>query len=141
MEALFRGLNRICYILYRCRLYEVLLQSSQGSALARQNLQLALTEFYTVILRFLAQAAHVYEKGSLQRAFAAFWSSDDIKALENQCRELETRAEIEAQNCDRSESSEARKLLLELPMMKDLSDSISSTVTAIWKNLQEKEAG
>ncbi|KAJ5857483.1 hypothetical protein N7455_008377 [Penicillium solitum] len=128
MEALFRGLNRICYILYRCRLYEVLLQSSQGSALARQNLQLALTEFYTVILRFLAQAAHVYEKGSLQRAFAAFWSSDDIKALENQCRELETRAEIEAQNCDRSESSEARKLLLELPMMKDLSDSISSTI-------------
>lgn len=100
-----------------------------------------MTEFYTVILKFLAQAAHVYEKGSLQRVFAAFWSSDDIQAFENQCRELETRAEIEAQNCDRSESSEARKLLLALPMMKDLTDSISSTVTAIWKTLQEKEAG
>ncbi|KAJ5395554.1 uncharacterized protein N7487_009857 [Penicillium crustosum] len=113
----------------------------QGSSQARQNLQLALTEFYTIILRFLAQAAHVYEKSSLQRAFTAFWSPDDIQALENQCRELETRAEIEAQNCDRSASSEARKLLLELPMMKDLTDSISSTVTAIWKTLQEKEAG
>lgn len=139
MEALFRGLNRICYILYRCRLYEVLLQSSQGSAQARQNLQLALTEFYTVILRFLAQAAHVYEKGSLQRAFAAFWSSDDIQALENQCRELETRAEIEAQNCDRSESSEARKLLLELPMMKDLTDQFLPRLLLFGKIYRKKK--
>ncbi|KXG45996.1 uncharacterized protein PGRI_048520 [Penicillium griseofulvum] len=141
MEALFCGLNRICYILYRCRLYEGLLQSCQSSPQACQNLHSVLIEFYTVILRFLVQAAYAYERTSLQRAFAAFWSSDDIQDLENKCQELEARAEIEAQNCDRSESSEARKLLLNLPVVKDLTDSMSTTITAISANLQEKEAG
>jgi hypothetical protein len=102
---------------------------------------LALTEFYTVTLRFLAQAAHAYERSSLQRAFTAFWSSDDIQGLENQCQDLETRAEIEAQSCERSESSKARKLLLELPMIKDLTDSMYYMVTTIWGDLQEKEVG
>ncbi|KAJ5210668.1 hypothetical protein N7491_010476 [Penicillium cf. griseofulvum] len=135
MEALFCGLNRICCILYRCRLYEGLLQSCQSSPQARQNLHSVLTQFYTIPLRSLVQAAYAYERTSPQRALAAFWSSDDIQDLENKCQELETRAEIEAQICDRSESSKARKLLLNLPMINDLTDSISSTITAIWGNL------
>ncbi|KAJ5675653.1 hypothetical protein N7462_008550 [Penicillium macrosclerotiorum] len=80
-DALLRGLDMFVYISYRCELYELRFQpvnSSPGS----QNLESAPLESYTLIFGFLAKAAHAYKECCFYRAFAAFWSSDDIWQLE-----------------------------------------------------------
>lgn len=140
MEALLRGLNRVLCVLYRCQLYERLLTANETSDEARRNLRQALIELYVKILKFLATAILVYEKNSIQRAFAA-WASDDLLRFEKDCQDLETRAEFEARNCDRSGFSEILKVLQSLPVIQDLADSISSKVTSTWELLQEKEMG
>ena len=68
---------------------------------ARNNFETCLVEFHALILRFLASAIRIYQKGSVARAFNAFWRIEDVSTFENECNKMASRAEIEASNCDR----------------------------------------
>jgi hypothetical protein len=110
-----------------------------------------LVDLYILILRFLAKALRVYENNSLGRAIAACWSSDDIQMFERECQGLETRAEIEAQNCERflnsaerAMTAKMRKDLSKLSKLSDISDSLDHVdflATEMWGKLQEEEMG
>lgn len=68
---------------------------------ARDNLETCLVEFHALILRFLAGAIQVYQKGGVARGFGAFWRIEDVSNFEDECHQMACRAEIEASTCDR----------------------------------------
>jgi WD40 repeat protein/Mrp family chromosome partitioning ATPase len=68
---------------------------------ARTNFETCLVEFYALILQFLADAVRIYRKGSITRAFDAFWRIEDVSTFENACNKMASRAETEASNCER----------------------------------------
>jgi hypothetical protein len=115
IEALFRDLDRILPTLRRCQIYEALYHPRLHGSITDWNFALALIDLYVVILQSLAQVACIYERISLERAVAAFWTLGDIDQFEDRCQDLERRTEIEAENCNRkAESDKGRQLQAEL---------------------------
>ena len=76
MAALLMGLEKVTYLVNRCRIYEILhLQNkpSQPASLeAEKNLEDALLAIYSHILMFLAKANRMYEKISLSERSMRF---------------------------------------------------------------------
>jgi hypothetical protein len=106
MGALLLGLNKVLYLIDRCRIYEILyIHNSQpkdaGEALALENLTSALIELYAIILLFLAKANGFFGKSTARRSLSAFLSPTDVVDLEKKCRSSEERVETEAGNCER----------------------------------------
>ena len=58
-----------------------------------------------MILRFLAGAIRIYQKGGITRGLEAFWRIEEVSTFENECNKMASRAEIEASNCDRDLSA------------------------------------
>ncbi|KAJ9601892.1 hypothetical protein H2200_013607 [Cladophialophora chaetospira] len=110
MAALLLGLETALYLSNRLRVYLGYLTILPISA-ARDNFEACLTEFHAMILRFLASAIRIYEKGSITRAFEAFWRNEDMSTFEDECNKMAHRADIEAKNCDRDLSARDRTAL------------------------------
>jgi hypothetical protein len=89
---------------------------------ARTNFESCLIEFHALILRFLAGAIRIYQKGSIARGFEAFWRIEDVSTFENKCNKMASRAEIEARNCDRDLSAVDRAAALQ--HQKDLGQTL-----------------
>ncbi|RMZ86987.1 hypothetical protein DV736_g5785, partial [Chaetothyriales sp. CBS 134916] len=100
MAALLLGLETALYLSNRLRVYMAYLTTLPAS-LARNNFETCLVEFHVLILQFLAHAMRIYQKGSITRAFDAFWRVEDVATFENKCDKMADRAEIEASNSDR----------------------------------------
>lgn len=153
MAALLSGLNRVLYVMYRCRLYELLFQPAGKGISSDAKLQLALGNFrtslldlYKLVLHFLATSLRVCQKSRIKQTLDAFWSPGDIQTFEEDCQATEDRVEKECQNCERylqgqerTESSRYRAMLNDLPQLKELKSSIDhadNTVTEVWEILQ-----
>jgi hypothetical protein len=105
-SALLLGLDKILYLINRCKIYEVLYMhrpqpNDDGEALAFKNLTSALIELYTIILQFLAKANRTFEKSTTHRTLSAFLNPEDVANLEKKCNSSEKRVEIEVGNCER----------------------------------------
>ncbi|KIW24692.1 uncharacterized protein PV07_10393 [Cladophialophora immunda] len=100
MAALLLGLETALYLSNRLRVYIEYLTTLPASQ-ARTNFETSLVEFYALILQFLAGAVRIYQRGSITRAFDAFWRIEDVSAFENACNKMASRAEIDASICDR----------------------------------------
>ncbi|KAK2784701.1 hypothetical protein FQN52_008929 [Onygenales sp. PD_12] len=148
MGCLLLGLNRISYLIARCRVYEELYLSINHNA-AVQNFESALVDLYTLILQFLAKALQIYARNIVVRgANAIKLADDDIIDFEKHCKDLEERVDYEVWNCEGTQSKDFRekfyRLVDELKALKDLRDPldrIESRVTCIWKVLGETERG
>src|SRR4051794_33840181 len=101
MAALLVGLETALYMMNRLTAYMGYLQGLPATR-ARTNFEASLIEFHTLILRFLASAIQIYQKGILARTFDAFWKPEDVCNFESDCDKVAARAEIEASNCDRT---------------------------------------
>ncbi|KAK2811930.1 hypothetical protein FQN50_001637 [Emmonsiellopsis sp. PD_5] len=148
MGCLLLGLNKISYLIARCRVYEELYLSINHNA-AVQNFEYALVDLYTLILRFLAKALQIYARNTIVRgANAIKLADDDIIDFEKQCNGLEERVDREAQICEGTQSKDFRekfsRLVDELKVLKDLRDPldrIDNRVANIWKVLDDVERG
>jgi hypothetical protein len=100
MAALLLGLETAFYLSNRLQVYMAYLTILPTSP-ARNNFETCLVELHALILQFLAGAIRIYQKGSITRAFDAFWRIEDVSTFENECNNMASRAEIEASNCDR----------------------------------------
>jgi hypothetical protein len=100
MEALLLGLETALYLSNRLEVYMTYLASLPLSQ-TRANFESCLVEFHALILRFLAGAIRIYQKGSIARGFDAFWRVEDVSTFEDACNKMASRAETEASNCDR----------------------------------------
>ncbi|KAK2767853.1 hypothetical protein FQN53_006444 [Emmonsiellopsis sp. PD_33] len=148
MGCLLLGLNRISYLIARCRVYEELYLSINHDA-AVQNFESALVDLYTLILQFLAKALQIYARNTVVRGANAFkLADDDIIDFEKHCKDLEERVDYEVRNCEGTQSKDFRekfyRLVDELKALKDLRDPlgrIDNRVANIWKVLGETERG
>ena len=108
MNSLLVGCEIALYMANRLRAYiEFLYQLP--TTLTRTNLETAVIELYTHVLRFLACAIRIYKTSTPYRALRAFWTEGDIVDFEKLCNELGVRVEIEASNCDRTLAIQERK--------------------------------
>jgi hypothetical protein len=101
MAVLLIGLKTSLYMTNRLKAYVDYLRYLPTTQ-TRANFELALAEFYTLMLQFLSRAIQIYEKGSLARAFDAFWKTEEVHDFEDRCDKIAKRAEEEASNCDRT---------------------------------------
>jgi ankyrin repeat domain-containing protein 50 len=105
MGALLMSVEKITYLTNRCTVYEILYGSrTPGQVL--HNLHAALVVLYATILRLIALANRLFVKNTATRAIHALINPGEVSDFLAKCQDLETRVEIEAQNCERMRSQE-----------------------------------
>jgi hypothetical protein len=109
MGALLIGVEKVTYLINRCKIYEILcLRDNQfGQTVADlepavANLESALVTLYATILRFLSMANQLYDKSFGTRAIHGILNPDEVVNFVDECRRLETQVDIEASNCERT---------------------------------------
>jgi hypothetical protein len=152
MGALLVGLDKILYLIDRCRIYEILYvrrpqPTDPAETIVFKTFTSALVELYAIILKFLAKANKFLEKGTAQRGLAAFFNPTDVADLEKKCDSSEERVEREAGNCERyctrlaqtDETKKLTKLLHDLESQNSLLVDVKGTVEAIWNQTTKDE--
>jgi hypothetical protein len=153
MADLLTGLDRILYLLNRCKVYEALyIQSVQSTAakLAVENLRRGLVQLYLAIQRFIARALVLLKQSTLSRGSQAFIRPGDVSELEKRFQEWEKQVEVEAENCERFQNSTSRadvvqsveqlkSLLTQMNSQNQLLITMDIKLTAIWNSIAEDE--
>jgi len=138
MVALLEGLKTTFYMMNRLKLYLNYLRKLSYFQ-SQAQFQESLIRFYALILEFLAGAIRIYQKNTMTRAFAAFWTLERVQEFEVKCEKLANRVEIDAQNCDRDVMAQSvKELQVRLEQLKDLHKMIDP-INEIWSRLKEDE--
>jgi hypothetical protein len=130
MTALLLGLNRVVYMMSRCKIYEGQYLRGADVTEATSRLESALIELYTHNLQFLALAVRLYNMRGGLRALHAFWKLEDVDKEADICERFQGRA-------GRAEA--LKSLLAELEELKDPVDRIDATVAALWVRSNDAE--
>ena len=132
MGALLIGVEKVTYLINRCKIYEILYlrDKRSGQAVADlepaetnpepamrnpesavvnlepavANLESALVTLYAAMLRFLSTANQLYGKNVAARAIHGILNPDKVASFVGECQSLEERVDIEASNCERTYS-------------------------------------
>jgi ankyrin repeat domain-containing protein 50 len=152
MGAFLLGLDKVLYLVDRCRIYEILFihrpkPKDPDEALALENLTSALVELYVLILQFLAKANGLFGKSAIHRSWSAFWNTTDIEDFEKKCQSSEEWVKAEADNCHQyyshhAQSEDDKKLaqiLQDLESQNQLLSDVKSTVDALWSRATDDE--
>ncbi|KAF8851786.1 hypothetical protein BDZ45DRAFT_133333 [Acephala macrosclerotiorum] len=107
MGSVLISIERIAYLTNRCRIYEGLYTSDNTPKEILNSFHEALVALYTVILQLMALVYRLLDKTTIMRNMHALVSPDQVSALVEKCRDMETRVDIEAQNCHRKLTQEA----------------------------------
>jgi len=143
MGALLIGVEKVTYLTSRCKIYEILYLHNKQSGQAATNLKPAVTNLesalvtlYAAVLRFLATTNRLYDKSFGTRAIHSILNPDEVVKFVDECQKLETRVDIEANNCERTCSQTVREKLADLqePIMRT-----DSRVAALYDRLNESE--
>ena len=143
MGALLIGVEKVAYLINRCKIYETLYlpnkqfgQAGIDPEPAVANLESALVTLYATMLRFLATASRLYDKSFGARAVRGILNVEEVTDFVAECQRLETRVDIEASNCDRTCSQTTHKKLASLqePIMRT-----DFRVAALYDKLNESE--
>ena len=132
MGALLIGVEKVTYLINRCKIYEILYlrDKRSGQAVADlepaetnpepamenpesamvnlepavANLESAIVTLYAAMLRFLSTANQLYDKNVAARAIHGILNPDKVVSFVDECQSLERRVDIEASNCERTYS-------------------------------------
>lgn len=104
MGALLLTVEKITYVANRCATIESLYPAGTTSQPVLDTLHDALIKLYAVILQLTALACRLLGHGAANRTGHAIFKSDKIAKYLEECRDLETQVEREAQNCERVRS-------------------------------------
>ncbi|KAF1994380.1 hypothetical protein P154DRAFT_32248 [Amniculicola lignicola CBS 123094] len=143
LDALFSGLERIVYVLSRCKVYSELYLQIPQSSLAYSNVEKSLDGLYALLLQFLVNALRVLDKNTGSRALHAFWKPEEILAFEQKCAKIEDRVEIEINSLERALKKDDRQedaqrfaqLVRELEEIKSIRrpiEILSVQVESVW---------
>jgi hypothetical protein len=114
MGTLLVGVEKVTYLIDRCKIYEILylydMQTGQAmedskSALmqadqAMANLESALVALYAAMLSFLALANRLYDKNITTRTIHALLNPNEVADFISKCQTLEEWVNIEAESCE-----------------------------------------
>jgi ankyrin repeat domain-containing protein 50 len=106
MGALLVSVEKVTYLTNRCAIYEILYRPATTPGQVLHNLHAALVVLYAAILQLTALAHRLFAKNTATRAIHAFINPSEVSDFLAKCQDLETRVEIEAQNCERMRSQE-----------------------------------
>jgi ankyrin repeat domain-containing protein 50 len=107
MGSLLVSIEKVTYLTNRCTIYESLYRPGTTAEQVLHNLHAALVTLYAAILRLMALAHRLFDKNTATRTMHALVNPSQVSDLLAKCQDLETRVEIEAQNCERMRSQEA----------------------------------
>ena len=124
MGALLVTIEKFTYLTNRCTIYEILYRPGTTPGQALHNLHDALLVLYADILRLMALANRLLAKNTAARAIHALINPDEVSSSLAKCEDLETRVEIEAQNCERMRSQEVdANLQISISLLQNLLES------------------
>ena len=106
MGALLVSVEKVTYLTNRCTIYEILYGPGTTPGQVLHNLHAALVVLYAAILRLIALAHQLFAKNTITRVIHALINPGKISDFLAKFQDLETRVEIEAQNCERMRSQE-----------------------------------
>lgn len=106
MGALLAGVERMTFLICRCRIYESLYLENEESKQeewkeATKNLTSALLTLYASLLSFLANAIRAYKQRAMSRTLHAILNPTEGIGLLEKWQNLENDVAHEAENCDR----------------------------------------
>ncbi|KAI9787365.1 MAG: hypothetical protein M1816_007651 [Peltula sp. TS41687] len=147
MGDLLVGVEKVTYLVSRCKIYETLYVYSTNPSQALANLRTALVELYATILRFLALANRLYDKNTFTRTFYAVLNPGEINSFIQSCQPLEERVDLEASNCERTYSHAAHTKLGKhmdqlKQLLKEMREPIVRTddrVATLWDRSNQSE--
>ena len=152
MGALLAGLEKVAYLLSRCKVYELLYlqgkpSDQEDSTWALDNLKETMVSLYAAVLRFLAKAIMLYDKRTLSRTFHGTFRPLEIANILKEFQSLEDRLGLDTSSCERvctrnlhQNSDEVVKGLqdilakLEAPLLR-----VDSSVAALYQNMEGTE--
>lgn len=107
-------MERMVYLIGRCRIYEQLYLSEKKATpdLVEQQLEAALTKLYTVILRFLCTALSFYGKTAFSRTYDAILNQGELQGFFTDLEYSEERGHRDASNCNSARNATAHRKLL-----------------------------
>jgi hypothetical protein len=123
MGALLVSVEKVTYLTNRCTIYEILYGAGTTLGQVLHNLYAALVELYAVMLRLMALAYRLFAKNTAARTIHALFNPSEVSDFLAKCQALETRVEIEAQNCERARSQ-------------GVDANIQSTISSLQKQLE-----
>ena len=106
MGALLVSVEKVTYLTNRCTIYETLYGPGTTPGQVLHNLHAALVVLYAAILQLIALAHRLFTKNTTTRTIHALINPGQVTNFLAKCKDLETRVEIEAQNCERMRSKE-----------------------------------
>ena len=100
MAGLLIGMDFTLALANRLKVYMEYLERLPHS-LATTNFREAVVQMYAHMLGFIAGAIETYQKSGPMRLLSSFWQTSELEKFETVGDTLGTRAEREANNCDR----------------------------------------
>ncbi|KAE8134486.1 hypothetical protein BDV38DRAFT_285774 [Aspergillus pseudotamarii] len=101
MGSLLVGLDKVLYLVDRCKVYELLYLHDPKIEHAYHSLETTVIELYVLILQFLLTAIRAYERSTKTSISPAFWTLDCINDYNARFEAIIPRIDHEAQNCER----------------------------------------
>lgn len=150
MTGLLIGLEKAACLISRCKIYEILYLRQNPPSQGAPNLELALIELYTIVLRFLAKANQLYDS-FIKRQVYGVLNPNEVNKIVDECTRQEQQVEFDATNCERISSQNAHsatqkglqecegKLRLMLKDLKQPLQEMKFELTAIHTKLCDKE--
>jgi hypothetical protein len=117
MGDLMLIIEKLTSVITRGEVYQGLYQLSATDTLtgkAVNNLYNSMVLLYTTMLQMIALCHRLLTKNTARRAAHAFLNPNEVSEFLSKCEQLETRADREASNCDRTRSQEADTTVINL---------------------------
>ena len=107
MASLLISLEKVTYLVNRCRIYELLYLRNQleGDEIGKQatkSLESKLLNLYIDMLKSIAQALRLYGKNTTSRVVYGILHSEGATSFVDRCTMSESDVDREAQNCERA---------------------------------------
>ena len=154
MGALLTGVERVTYLINRCKIYELLYLREKVSApkdspqsLAIANLEDTLIALYAAILTFLSKAGSLYDQKFFASTVHGILNPKEVVNFLKECQILEKRVCNEPENCElihcrrlRTDGSEiVQKLHQKLDDLESPIVRIDSLVCQLYRGMQASE--
>jgi hypothetical protein len=100
MSVLLVCTQKVTYLLNRCAVYEALYHNGGNVGQLFDNLECALVELYSIILRLIVVTHNHQNTSVANRALQAIFDTSQLSDLLEICKALEQRVAAEVDNCD-----------------------------------------
>lgn len=104
--------QKVTYLLNRCAIYEALYRKDGSVGQALDNLECALAELYSIMLRLIIVTCDLQNTSVANRVIQATFDTSQLSGLLDTCNKMEQRVASEADNRQRVNDNERSEVAL-----------------------------